>query len=464
MPVHAMLVSPPLVKSLGQPSLGMAMLVGAGQAAGHTVQSLDLSARWLHHVLGEGTAQPAPGPFLGDHDRHSHLTRPAQQTWLSGLLPGPETHRSWTDGLTMRMDHDTALRLAREGLRRPAGQWLVAELRRHEEQHGRPAVVGVSVMFAGQVLAALALTSWVREHWPAARVVWGGPHVTALQPEILADARYAAAGVDAVVFGYAEQTWVDILDAVDAGSPLPPEAVSAGPPRSLVVRPGSALRLAAPDPQSLRSTAPPRARDNAAVRPVYQELESHRFGRLTLPVQLSRGCAYGRCAQCTYPWVEGGYRPLPLASTLEHAVQMAIQNKAVLALKDALVVPSRLQTKRPTVSPGWRACWRPGPRWSPRSSSTPSRWSAGPPSPRLRTSTASASPRTGRGHPCWAGSKPPCNRRSEAPHSPLQYGKNRSRRSRPCCASSVATGRPFWRPATAVSTSLSPVKTACSRA
>lgn len=357
MPVHAMLVSPPLVKSLGQPSLGVAMLVGAGQAAGHTVQSLDLSARWLLHLLGQGTAQPAPGPFLGDHDRHSHLTRPAQQAWLTGLLPAGPDH-SWTDGLTMRMDHGTALRLAREGLHRPAGQWLARELRRHEHQHGRPAVVGVSVMFAGQVLAALALTTWVREHWPAARVVWGGPHVTALQPELLADPRYAAAGVEAFVFGYAEQTWVDILDAVDAGGPLPPEAVPAGPPPSLAVRPGRALHLAASAPQSLRKTPPQRARDNAAVLPVYQELESHRFGRLTLPVQLSRGCAYGRCAQCTYPWVEGGYRPLPLASTLEHAVQMAIQNKAVLALKDALVVPPRLQQVASVVAGRvqWAAC------------------------------------------------------------------------------------------------------------
>lgn len=56
--------------------------------------------------------------------------------------------------------------------------------------------------------------------------------------------------------------------------------------------------------------------------------------RLTLPAQLSRGCAYGRCAYCTYPATEGAYRDLSSASA-EGVVAEAIRRGAHVSFKDS---------------------------------------------------------------------------------------------------------------------------------
>lgn len=228
MPVSALLVRPPLIKSLGQPSLGLAMLRGAGLDAGHRVDALDLSQRYLLAALASTPVPPRP-PFLGDHDRDSALTRPIQAAFLQDIVQtiDPTGSLGFTeeDVRLGRLSHAELQQGARRLARGPLGCWLDAQLAHVTEA---PSVVGISVMFSGQVLAALALTLRVRARWPTARIVWGRPHVTALKPEIAADFRYAATGIDAFVFGYAEQTWVDILDTVDAGRPLPPEAVCAG--------------------------------------------------------------------------------------------------------------------------------------------------------------------------------------------------------------------------------------------
>ena len=82
-------------------------------------------------------------------------------------------------------------------------------------------------MYREQVEIALAITAIVRRLFPNVRVTWGGAHVTAMRDEIAGDAQYGVS-IDGFVFGYAEQTWVDILNAVGSGSSLPSELVRAG--------------------------------------------------------------------------------------------------------------------------------------------------------------------------------------------------------------------------------------------
>ncbi len=327
------LLVPPLIKSLGQPLRGVAMLKGAGVDAGHTVRVIDLNHRWLRRGLA-GVDVPPRSQFLGDHDRDSELVRPLQAQLLDFYLhaadPGGMSGLTRDDVLHMQLDHATALRAAERLLQTSYGRWLSEQVCGLPE---KPEVVGISVFFAGQVLSALALTLLTRRIHPQARLVWGGPHVTALQPEIAADARYALAGIDAFVFGYAEQTWVDILGAVAEERALPPEAVRAGLGQE------------------------PRAKSNPVVIPLFEGLQDYRWGRLAIPSQSSRGCAYAKCAQCTYPWVEGRYRTIA-----EKAVvidfQTAIEHGAVVAFKDALMTPRRLEAIA-RLSAGnveWSAC------------------------------------------------------------------------------------------------------------
>ncbi|NBX34834.1 hypothetical protein EBR16_05675, partial [bacterium] len=70
-------------------------------------------------------------------------------------------------------------------------------------------------MFSGQVIAGLAITEVVKQLWPGVAVVWGGAHVTALADRIAQDSRYGKS-VDGFVAGYAERTWVELLDSVAA--------------------------------------------------------------------------------------------------------------------------------------------------------------------------------------------------------------------------------------------------------
>ena len=84
-----------------------------------------------------------------------------------------------------------------------------------------------------------------------------------------------------------------------------------------------------------------RARGDASVVPSFDRLEQYGWGRLCLPAQASRGCAYGRCTYCTYPTVEGRYRPSPL-DPVEAIVAQAEVLGAAVAFKDALVVPKRM--------------------------------------------------------------------------------------------------------------------------
>jgi len=206
------------------------------------------------------------------------------------------------------------------------GEWA----RRHLEQAPRPDIVGLSVMFSGQIIAALALTKVIHAVWPGVPVVWGGAHVTALADPISKDAIYGE-GIDGFVLGYAEKTWVELLDAVAGGTPWPAEVFKAG-------------------------TASRRAKEDGTTVPSF-DLSSYGQGSLTLPVQASRGCAYGKCSFCTYPKIEGKHRKLKIEG-LEPVILLAAEREAVLSFKDSLLVPNQLREVGAMIKGRvmWSAC------------------------------------------------------------------------------------------------------------
>lgn len=329
----ALIVVPPFLKSAGAPLLGPALLAGAARAAGFAAAVLDLNARWMEREAGPAAMRWA-GPFVGDHDRPTELLRPLQRAWSSLCAPhfpmGAAPGFAEDPFLTLTWSHAEVDRAARGFAAGPFGEWASRELDGLE----RPLVVGVSVMYSGQVLAALALSVVAKERWPGVRVVWGGAHVTALRDAIAADPAYGA-HVDGFVFGYAERTWIELLRAEATGGALPAEVVRAGGGSSLL------------------------AVDDASVVPTF-DLPG---GRLTLPAQASRGCAYGRCTFCTYPSVEGEYRPGDLAPVL-HTVELAASVGAAVSFKDSLVVPARLERIAALIDGRvrWSACTKLHPR------------------------------------------------------------------------------------------------------
>ena len=312
---RAHLVVPPFLKYAAGPLLGPAQLAGAGEAAGHEVRVLDLNIDLIRHRL-PADLEIAPSGFAGDHDKPRDLLRHVQRGVIGEVreVGGDVPQRILGEDpvLSLTLSHHEVHLLVGLLVGGGVGEFVRARLRQLE----RPDLVGVSVLFSGQVLWALVVSEVARELWPDVPVVWGGTHVTALKPWIERDHSYGAM-VDGFVFGYAEKTWVELLDAIAAGRPWPAEVGKAGT--------GSI-----PDAVALDNTVPR-----------FNDLQSYGLPRLTLPAQSGRGCFYGRCAYCTYPAVEGRARHVDLAA-LESVVQLAAARGAVVSLKDSLLIPDRL--------------------------------------------------------------------------------------------------------------------------
>lgn len=310
MGAEAVLIIPPLLKVVGGPLLGPAMLAAAGRAGGHRVHVLDLNMRWLRDRLPE--ARPADRPdFVGDHDRPGQQLRLIEQDYLTELGAGAAGHPA-AEVAQMRLSHGESVAAASRLAGTAFGRWTRECLRTVPA----PQVVGISVMYAGQVIAALATSLIVRERWPSAIIVWGGAHVTALGAAIVADARYGEV-VDRFVVGYAERTWRELLDAVATGATLPAEVLIAGA--------GPLVR----------------AREDVDVVPAFDDLSLYAAGCPTIATQSSRGCAYGRCAFCTYPGIEGPSRLVSL-EIVRAAVDLAERHRGLLSFKDSLVTVPRL--------------------------------------------------------------------------------------------------------------------------
>lgn len=312
---RALLVVPPLLKYSAGPLLGPALLVAAARATGHYADTLDLSIRWLRERIPSDVSVPA-SVVVGDHDKPgtvlSAIQRDAFVPMLRTYLTDFETLDGADPHLSMTCSHEAVEAAVERMVNSDVGDWIRGEL----EGTPRPDVFGVSVLFSGQVLLGLVASAIARQLWPSVHVVWGGAHVTALQDRIARDPQFGRF-VDSFVFGYAERTFIELLDAVAQGTSLPTACVRAGVRRVC------------------------RAVDDAKFAPIFQDLELYGFPRLTLPAQASRGCSYGKCEFCTYPTIEGAYRPLE-HTVVEPVVADAAVRGANVAFKDSLIVPKRL--------------------------------------------------------------------------------------------------------------------------
>lgn len=312
---RALIIVPSLLKYSAGPLLGPALLVAAARAVGHDADTLDLSIRWLRERIPSDVFQ-ADSVVVGDHDKPGVLLSEIQRNAFTPMLRTFLTDFETLDGadphLSMTCSHDAVDIAVQRMIESPMGDWIREQL----ESAPEPDVFGVSVLFSGQVLLGLVTSAIAKTLWPMVHVVWGGAQVTALQDRIAEDMRYGR-WVDSFVFGYAERTFVDLLDAVALGNPFPKECVRAG------------------------GRAVPRALDDATHAPIFQDLDRYGLPRLTLPAQASRGCSYGRCEFCTYPTIEGAYRPLA-QSVVEPVVAEATMRGANVAFKDSLIVAKRL--------------------------------------------------------------------------------------------------------------------------
>ncbi|MGC4889696.1 B12-binding domain-containing radical SAM protein [Micromonospora sp. DT227] len=276
-PCDALIVVPPPSPSDTNPPLGPAILATVAARSGFHVEVLDLNILLLRRF---GNRAGGLGHTLGDHGKDRSGVAAAAQ-WLfahTGLRDTPPLHLPDTADpvagmhypLTAVVDAVTAAAADPE----PWRAWLERHLRATCDRP--PTVVGVSLMGPSQVFVGLLVLRVAKEIWPDTTTVLGGSHVTLLRESLQRDAGLRD-GVDVVLTGHCEDEFVALVARLSA----------------------RALRRAL-------SPAQPSARAPFEYLPTFGERQLAHYDRqqVTLPVQFTRGCSYGRCTFCTYPVVE----------------------------------------------------------------------------------------------------------------------------------------------------------------
>lgn len=315
--LDCLLVTPPFSPNTSNPLLGPAVLKAHAEDAGHTFLAVDVNIAYM--------AQFDPGPtdraaVVGDHNADERRIDMAREHFAGSihLPPIPAERIPSCDDPNGSLAHTFAeIDMAIERIM-AEGYWPGFFDANVFDRLPQPVVLGISLMGPAQVVLSLVLARMAKARWPETTVVAGGSHITLLAARISGDPRYADA-IDAFLPGHSEGVLVEAIGRAGRGEAIDgPGVLRAG--RPWLAAPGVPVELRLP--------------------PVFEaeELAAYRTdGRITLPIQLARGCSYGRCTYCTYPVVEQ-FEHVPIEKVAHHYVSAALPYEpTALSVKDSLL-------------------------------------------------------------------------------------------------------------------------------
>ena len=266
-PALLVVVPPPLRSTMG-PLLGPAVLAAAAHAGGISSVQRDLAIRFVVESCGSSYMHTPSTGLAGDHCKVPAIQDLAESTarkWSRELV-GADMDDAHLDACAIS-DFQIARALSCNLAQTAWGDFF----RRHLfDVVEPPELLAVSVMFGAQVLPSLVASSLAKSYWPRTRIAWGGALLQLLGPHPPSPE---------MVRQLVDVWWPSRDTAAFLNVEFPGRAVA-----SLL---------------------------QSHLAPAFQfgELPLYRQADLTLPYQCSSGCAYGRCAYCTYPAVEGSYAP-----------------------------------------------------------------------------------------------------------------------------------------------------------
>jgi hypothetical protein len=338
----AVIIVPPPSPSDTNPPLGTALIASVAAQRGLAVDVLDLNIRYINQFRTR--APQSLGGVIGDHGKDKELLADAARTLFDtcGLNEEePLFAPAAADPVAgMHYSFDSigaAVKRTLAGIG-PWRGWLERELLDYLRRSGVPSVFGVSIMGPSQVFVAVASLAMIKELRPDAVTVFGGSHITLLANEISRDPRYREY-VDVFLPGHSEEAFVNLLLDQTGRAPTT-------------------------NPNQARHSNEPSAKGFEYI-PLFDasSLQDYPSENLTLPLQFTRGCAYGRCTFCTYPAVEPALTRLR-ADDARKAVEHLISLHSVrrFSLKDSLFTVPMLTEfadallREPSVSPvAWSA-------------------------------------------------------------------------------------------------------------
>lgn len=150
-------------------------------------------------------------------------------------------------------------------------------------------VVGISIVYHGQVLPALCFAAWLKRRRPDVRIIAGGPFFTVHRDRLAAEP-WLFDWLDAICVFEGEKALVGYLDCVDGATKC------ALVPGLIWRQYGMVLNSGTPEPVDMAYLPCP----NFDGLP----LDAYHLPERTLPLLASRGC-YWRCAFCTHHYIYG---------------------------------------------------------------------------------------------------------------------------------------------------------------
>jgi len=272
----AVLVIPPPSPSDTNPPLGPAIIARAAHRAGFSIRVIDLNA--LHISRFREKLPHRSTAVLGDQGKDRLLVAHAARsvyatTGLYGCTPKylPDGADP-VAGMHYSLESITTAVLAQSADGTWWDEWLTADL--FDRIDSPPPVFGVSIMGASQVFPALVIFALAKRRWPSSVTVAGGSHITLMADFIRRDHRYRK-DIDVIMPGHSEDAFVRLLRRVN------PTAATTAAELSIIS-------------------------DEFEYVPLFskEQLSLYRVDTVAMPLQFTRGCAYGRCTFCIYPAVE----------------------------------------------------------------------------------------------------------------------------------------------------------------
>lgn len=324
---QALIVNPPFSPHDTSPPLGPAILAAHVERVGVESRQLDLNARLLARFSPGGMSS-----VVGDHAKDRMRVEHAREAFRQAIRL-PSIDAAWIpDSVEPTFGLPHALDDVAKAARAAASDALWADLidGALDEVTGTPAVVGISLMGPAQVVLGGAIAIQVRKRWPLCAILAGGSHVTLLREAIAANPNYGMDMFDAFMPHHCERWFADVCVAATRGQDW----------RSL---PGVLI------PGSGNHASPPA--DDSWLPPHFDVAEARFYdaSSISLPLQLERGCGYGRCRFCTYPAVEGETRSLT-AEGVQCQLQAALRAGAQrVSIKDSLMTLPAMRSFGRTV-------------------------------------------------------------------------------------------------------------------
>jgi hypothetical protein len=334
-------VVPPLSPSDTNPPLGPYLLKACAEKAGIRLDVADLNVQHLNRFKNHTSAQTTR--VLGDQDKDRSATHAARHHFraICPLVTAPTLHLPDSADPILGMHYSfESIESAVAAACEPTSEcWRLIEEDLFARYPVPPRVLGLSIMGPPQVFLALVVARLVKQRWPCTRVVAGGSHVTLLADDIAADSRYGG-DIDIYMPGHCETQFVELLKLIL---------------RNGVVPPGIGFRAGGGRLESCARPITPSVKGRLRVGTSTfeyapsldrQALYLYDPDRVTLPMQLTRGCVFGKCSYCTYPAVEPSVDIEPDWARATTAIAQLIAATGVrrFSFKDSLFTVKNLRT------------------------------------------------------------------------------------------------------------------------